>query len=1097
MGASSAPRQLPFPHILAYNASAGTGKTHQLALHYLRLLLRDRTAEEGGVGGLLCITFTNAAVKEMAERILNWLKALALGGGPEAGWLTEPLRTAEGEAFVIPLPPVEELKERARKVFEEDILRSYEDLRISTIDSFMAQVLRAEALRLGLPPSFEFRTEIRSRLEEVLDALLQRVLTDAGVRAVFEEFVETYLQVKGKDAAWTPRALLDAALNDMWSFFVSNGLPHEALEGRAAGDGQAREDALAHQVRHVAKNILFWGRGAGTKVHKRFLDRLLCLVDQRRFSLKDWSWVVAHRTIPLNKGSVPLPAELLAEWESLVEGAADLIRTKSREYYHGLAEVYRLFVEELRSRATREGEVLMSEVPALLRGSFREGDADLLGLYLCGRIGHYLVDEFQDTSAAQWKVLEPFVSEALSRGGSLFTVGDRKQSIYGWRGAKPELMEEFAEHLSGQAPFYAVPLDRNHRSDGVIVEFNNALFDPAVLAGAVRGVLEGKSSDDGGTADRVAARLSEVYAGHSQRAVKPADRGLVTVTRVELDKETGNRKEGRMEAIRRAFESLLDDLTGRWRPGDLCVLCRDNRQAATVVSWLMDRRLPVESAVTVDIRHDPLVRELLSFLEWSLRPTEDGLFRAWLTGRVFAAACPEEAPEVALWCDRTLLASGGGGRTLYAEFRERYPDLWKDRFEPAFVRAGYEPAWEFAAKLLRDWRVFENFPRHGVYFLKFLSAVAEAERTVGSHLLEVVATFRDPDAPEETFRVESGEGQDAVKVMTVHKAKGLKFPVVILPFLSEDAPERPSEVFEVEEGERVALWHVTGDHAGVPDLAERRDRRFADIYVEEVNIAYVACTRAGHELHILLYPPEVKKNWFTQAALSALGRLGCQDAFLSPARAVVRFGSAGVGEPAGPAEAVSEEALSSPPDLSWEEFLRSRIPSPADLPKYAAEAARRGECVHEVLRLWLDAGCPGWGPTETDAALRRAAAVCGLAADESSAEEVRSLLALARGDAEFLRVVTPAEGERPLTEAWFCDGRGELHRPDLVLVGETTVRLVDYKTVEALPERPPEEHLAQMRRYGRVVPKVLGRNLSGMWLVYLSASGIRVSEVVS
>jgi ATP-dependent exoDNAse (exonuclease V) beta subunit len=1072
------PRNLPFPHVLAFDSSAGSGKTHQLALHFLRLLLRPDSAAEGALRSQLCLTFTNAAVKEMADRIISWMKEIILtdGASGKMDQLLAAVPVGE-ERLGFGTPSRAEAVRSVRALFEQRVLPHFDDLRVSTIDSFIAMLLKAESLRLGLPPDFELTTNVKPRIAAVMDDLFQSILEDEKVRDEFLRFVRQFAFLKGTSLGWSPRDFIEKQVAAVWSFTLHSAPGRTGLEESArhlAVFGEEKEAlfrGLASDFRRLSGEIMSACGMPDVRINAYVLN--MCRREIRE--PLDLLRPMKYPEIKLNKGSAPLPDSLVSAWRGFIGRCGSFIRGFSAWYYASLAGIFRLFTDALKLRLGRNASViLMPEIGSLIAGLLSGPDAagglsDEIGLYLYGRFRHYLVDEFQDTDRAQWSALSALIAENLSRGGSLFAVGDNKQLIYGWRGADLTLMTDFASGFP-QAPFFRSVLSENRRSDGTITRFNNAVFDPELLAAALE-----------------PGKLFKTFYASSGQTVDGMKEGLGLVTVTPLpEKET---KREMMIRIRDSFRSLVSEILGRRKKSDLCVLCRDNQEAAAVVRWLLEQGIGVESSVTVDIRNNGLVAEILSLLEWFVRPDLDAVFRHFLCGDLFRSRLPGQAEPIRRWCEEILLVSGRGS-PMYASFRSDFPAIWEEYFEPFFVRAGYEPAWEFTAGLLNRWDAFSTFPEYAPYFQRLLGVVLSLEDESGSNLSEIAPFFRSAAADPDMFLLESSEGAgaDAVKVMTVHKSKGLKFPVVLLPFAGWDPPERDSMVFR-RSPEGFGIWHITGAMAeAVPALADIREEAYARTLVEEVNVLYVGFTRPEHELHVFL--PSAR-NWFTPVIL---GSVVLKDLTIG-ADGRYRLGAAA---PVSPAPASAEPPLPfpvHPPDLSWTGLLKRRLAQPDELAALDPSANLRGDWVHAVLER---TGRPD--PVRLEGDLLEVLRGCCTVPDAGPerirlAGEVRRILTTAFRDPGFCSLMDPPEHGLVRTEAEVCDSFGNLFRIDRLVVTDRGILVLDFKTVHDAPAVPDPSHEAQVRRYADIVSAIWpGRTIRTI-LLYLSPSSVRCVEV--
>jgi ATP-dependent exoDNAse (exonuclease V) beta subunit len=308
------------------------------------------------------------------------------------------------------------------------------------------------------------------------------------------------------------------------------------------------------------------------------------------------------------------------------------------------------------------------------------------------------------------------------------------------------------------------------------------------------------------------------------------------------------------EQIKSRIIELLPRLRARrgsWR--GIAVLCRANADLEKITSWLLEAGVPVESEKTLNAREHPLIKELVSLLAFLNSPIDELAFASFILGDIFtrASGLPRERIEDFLF----KRARGTGGHSyLYREFRQAFPDAWESLLEEFFRNVGFVPLYELVISIYARFRVHDAFPGCQGFLMKFLELVrrqvSEENADCGA-FLEYFA-----QAPDQELYVNVAE-TDAVRLLSIHKAKGLGFDVVIIPFL-EIAVEpggsgsRPYMV-DPESAEGVRLLKIDRHQLAFSPLLSRL---FAAEYkralVDELNTVYVALTRAGSELYAFL-----------------------------------------------------------------------------------------------------------------------------------------------------------------------------------------------------------------------------------------------------
>ena len=289
---------------------------------------------------------------------------------------------------------------------------------------------------------------------------------------------------------------------------------------------------------------------------------------------------------------------------------------------------------------------------------------------------------------------------------------------------------------------------------------------------------------------------------------------------------------------------VVVDAQQRFTKGQIAILTRNNQEVGDVTQWLLQAGIAVQSERTSDIKAHPLIGELISFLNFLNKPLDNLFFAEFILGDLFYLASglsPEEIQDFLFSADRP--------------FKEAYPEIWTAFFEDFLNQRGIYPLYELMVGICQRFRCFEFFP--------------EAQGFI-SHLLELIKRKEEEGCDIETFltyfdamvdedRYVPGPRQDAVKVSTIHKSKGLEFDVVIIPFLEMSIKAGSTEM----EGSQTFVWDQ--DEEGMhlmrlkesytrfsPVLKERYAQEFKESFFAELNTVYVALTRAVWELYVFV-----------------------------------------------------------------------------------------------------------------------------------------------------------------------------------------------------------------------------------------------------
>ena len=813
-------------------ASAGSGKTYTLTRLFLQRLAaasrhtsgtapacaRRAPVQDGdtGWGEIMAVTFTNAAAREMRKRVIETLKRIALG---------------EKERDV-PLT-----REEAR-LRVDAILRDLGRLNIRTIDSLLHLIVRSSALELGLPPDFEPVFSSQEALAPYLDLLLQQAWNDGPaceeyrkrLRFIFATLVR-YRDKKGFLAGNTLAENLFAMLDD-------------ALLGRYDGICPTREtialvEACAARVKASAATLL---RGMTPDIYqKKAIDALDALLSHGKevsaYFQKD-SLLELMKKSARNKGPLP-DASLMLAFDTLRAALSEKSIASAAVRRAPFIELALPLVEAYRSNIREEGLLPAVLVPDMAASVFARPDGVSAGLCRLGtRLSHFFVDEFQDTSREQWLALKPLILEALSRGGSLTWVGDMKQAIYGWRGGDATLFDDVLHdpQLRALEPHpKRGNLPCNWRSRRVIVEHSNALFAPLEMAPMARetmSALLGESIPEAFLEDAV-AKVTAAFSGAAQRLPDGMDRegGFVQVRCLDAaDKASLDAR------VLRETVSCLRELEKRRPWADMLILVRANREASTLALALTEAGIPVVTENSLLLATHPLIRQSVALLSFLASPSDDVAFWTVVSGSIVRhlPSMPFDWQSLHDWC-----ADRAHDTPLATQFQRQWPDVWKKLFAPFLSQSGLTTPYD----LVREWyllcHVERRYPEDSVFIRRFLEVVHAAEASGAACLPLFLRHWEESGALE---KIPMPEGLNAVRIMTVHKSKGLEAPVVLVPWLTNTL--RVSNAVQATVAGR--LLSVDNTKALGAPYYEELIRQAC----ESLNQIYVAFTRAQEELYV-------------------------------------------------------------------------------------------------------------------------------------------------------------------------------------------------------------------------------------------------------
>ncbi len=1036
---------LRLPSVTVVSASAGSGKTYTLAMRLIQFLL-SRRIPNNRLRNILAITFTNMAAAEMRQRVLAALKSLALG---------RPVEMKQFASFRAELLSILDTDEKSLMQLSgtivEEILDHYTDFQVRTIDSFLGRVYKAAALEFGQEPDVKVLFDGRDLVRYAFDEFVQ----EEGVEGERLHLLTQLLtEMPWGDAGypWNPyRSIVRNVLHLVRKIASQPADPSVPVVTELLRE---KEDAL----KTVAQNILARARETHAPLNTLFQKQVdLALGGNWRPLLSRKRIDAALTTGKTKAGKIARAlaeddvSRLSAEFYDLL---GDLALLTARSKFTAAVLTLTLIGDILRQVKRGRGEILIDDISRELVGYLREGNVPSIYFSLGETIHHFLLDEFQDTSPVQWKALCPLIDNALSQGGSLFCVGDTKQSIFGFRGADWRIMKGLAEGSERflSAPTDVVDLGQNYRSCRQIVEFVEDVYR--------------KHVPDAGYGE--AARLSGLADFH-QEAVTQGE-GHVEVMHVKRDAEQRPEKE--------LISQLIASARQRgYRFCDIAVLTPSNKSVLEISSWFNEWKIPFMSHSSMDVRTRKLTGEILALLRFLDSPIDDHAFATVLMGEMLRRATGADPTAPGTGDLRNVLLHrlvSRVPRPLYLVFRETYADIWSGLFERLIAEAGYLPVYDLVVSIYKTFGVFSLFPDEQGGLTTFLDAVNGFEGT-GTNNLKQFLTFSAEDGDDEMWNMRVQSHPDAVTIMTVHKAKGLQYPVVVA-LLHDQVVHPGNAVFQMVGG-TTELWNVTKEmvhHS--PELVALYEREEQYARADELNRLYVCLTRAEKELYVVCVKEKrVESERPTKGSRSDVNAF--PSAFLPETP---------VGHNVRPL--VEEESSD---DLTAPAWIIARTDAPAKAvslrtgERIGFAETRRGEVYHAILARIMTVVGPA------DEAVRSA-----LEQEPSSSrtrpesEHIRGTLIDFLNANGVRELFAPRPARVVRCEQEFLSQSGALFRADRVVVDGDEVVVVDFKTGSSSHSG---DHEVQVREYMEILHELYpGKPVRGV-LAYVDQA--RVAEV--
>ena len=998
-------------------ASAGSGKTFNLAKTYIRLLLTDE--ERYSYRHILAVTFTNKATDEMKGRILKELHILA----------TTPEESPYLEELMTVFPSVDQLQRRAGTVLC-DILHDYGAFAVSTIDRFFQQTLKAFSREIGQFATYQVELDKESLVSESVDRVLDSLSDDnkellgwltQSVMEDLEEGKRYNLENNLKAVAMNLKsdehraAVEEYGINEEQEYSKENlaktkktlaavmaGFSKDVREAAAAFVKAATDDGLSREdFSRKAFNSVYDCAVSNPKDEPKYPSDSI-FKKSEDFSL--WFRKAdLGRFAPLEGRLLPLLQKYCGIFTERYKIYSTAVKISAILNELGIAgDLYREFGDLM-----KEKNVLsLDDSNVILRNIIDGTDAPFIYEKLGVRFEHFLLDEFQDTSRIQWDNFRPLIENSVAQGKENLLVGDVKQSIYRWRGSDWRMM---AREVQGEFSQCGVEtLDSNYRSLRNIVEFNNGFFE---YAPAALDRMLGEETD---------FKVGYIYADESQ-LVKTKDKANGSVEAVFCDEE--DEMDVVLETVRK-----IHDAGARF--GEITVLVRDNKHGSDIAMFLMDNGVSVISDDSLHLKSSAVARQVVSLL--SSVGNEDDTIGSFLAGELDIDISDLACVSLSDLCERLL-------------------------------------------RILRkkDERLFDSETQYIQSFMDFVQDYASVN---GNAIDGFLKAWQDADP-----KISSPSDPESVRVMTIHKSKGLEFDHVIFPYAERIGIFRPEkhwarpEVAGTElEGVAEGVYHVSLRKPDSEDSLFRGDsvKEMRFQLIDNINTFYVALTRAAKGLTVIAKTPPEKIvdaivpvtepvevteiqppcdfSDFSQILYAYLSGYGEALGFTKEeSDERITFSKGDVydyssvqrkedsvseltpGYPSYPLNPSDED-----PDLDVRE--RGRLKFSADSIDFFRDDARNtarvnGTVLHGILSEVAT-------PDDLPAAVRRAYE----AGEIDAGQEEDYLDILARRIASRPEWF-PADGTLILNETQLIDTDGEVYRPDRVLLKDGKVTVIDYK----------------------------------------------------
>jgi ATP-dependent exoDNAse (exonuclease V) beta subunit len=832
------------PSFTIYNASAGSGKTYTLVKEYLKILYQSNSQDQ--FKRILAITFTNKAVGEMKERIIEMLKVFS-----SQKILETPHSMFESICKELDIAP--RILHTKSVQLLDTILHNYAAFDISTIDGFTHRLIRTFAYDLKLPLNFEVELDQNTLLNEAVD----RLIANAGInKELTKVIVDFAIEKADDDRSW------DVSL-DFYTIakllINESHIPYlNTLKDKSIEDFKALKATLTKHIKTTENDIIEKATSALNlietnglefsdfsrstlpnhfkKASELHLDRLYD--NKLGDNLSEKSGIY---TTKLDATKAATIDALLPKLETLYHDTKQAIfHLKFLKAFHKNMtplSVLNAINKELIILKEEQNKMLISEFNTIISNEIKNQPTPFIYERMGEKFNHYFIDEFQDTSVLQWQNLVPLLDNSLSSDkGSSMLVGDAKQAIYRWRGGKAEqfidLYNEKNKPFQISQKVENLPI--NYRSFKDIVEFNNAFF--SYLSNSVF------SKED----------YQLLYKNAVQTPFSETS-GYVNLTFLDINKE-----DSRDELYPEKVLAIIEDcLANNYHLSDICILVRKKKEGVAIADYLSQHQIDIMSSETLLIQNASEVIFTNNILSLILQPNNKELKIGILNHLASSLKIKNKHHFFAEHIDLPI-------NQLFKSFEALNIFIESDKLLQLSL-------YELAETIIRQFNLVKTSNAYIQFYLDF---VLEYSQKKGSDIAGFLNHF---ERKKESLSIVSPIGQNAVQIMTIHKSKGLEFPVVIFPYADLDMYREidAKEWFPINperyHGFSCTLLNYNKDfeNYGENGLSIYNNHQ-SELELDNINLLYVALTRPIEQLYIITKKENETKEGTTNKKYSGL-----------------------------------------------------------------------------------------------------------------------------------------------------------------------------------------------------------------------------------
>lgn len=815
-----------------YNASAGSGKTYTLTKEYLKILLV--ATDNDTYKKILAITFTNKAVEEMKSRIIESLIAFTKA---EVSEKTANFMQEIASEIKLDVPTIQQ---KSRKILK-NLIHNYAAFDISTIDKFTHRIIRTFTHDLNLPTNFDVTLDTDELLKNAIDVVVAKAGEEDELTHVLINFAKSKTDDdKSWDVTLDLYEVSRLILNEE-HFFNFGKLSDKSVDdfSKIAEKIKLKIENNKLKIKENAKFILddFASNNLTEEDfdRKTFYNHVANLFNEKA---TDYDFVTEKEiVVPKKSNNSEIVYRLAPTWK---EKLTLIYKAKNENALFDLIiknmiplSLINVIYKEYKQLQEDQNVLSISDFNTIIHNEIKDQPAPFIYERLGDRYRHYFIDEFQDTSQLQWENFVPLIDNALASEdldgtkGSLMIVGDPKQSIYRWRGGKAEQFINLSRDVN---PFsnkekFVKNLPKNYRSYSEVIDFNNQFFQ----------FLSREFTNEA---------YQKLYKETASQETNDKKGGFVSVTflddTIEINEEISDDEtitEKDKQYLSKTLEIIQNSIANGFEYSDIVLLTRKIKNGVLLANFLTENNIPIISSETLLIQNASEVKFIINFLEYLDSANNQESKINWL---YFVATTKVDKDKI-----HDFIVSA---KDLSETDLQKY--LASYNCEISFENCRKKSLYEAVENIVN---VFLKEKTTVSYVQYFLDLVLERNVKYQTSIADFLEYWKKSGFKQS---IPSPEGEKAIRIMTIHKSKGLEFPVVIYPFADDSLNPRSNNIWIPMEDESVDMPQALVKNN---KILEKYNDTTQEIYktksqeeiLDTINVLYVALTRAEEQLHII------------------------------------------------------------------------------------------------------------------------------------------------------------------------------------------------------------------------------------------------------